>query len=284
MEGILNILKYLLLFFNFVIFIVGVIVFGIGIWVLVDAPKFTELFEKTKDVVGSEVDTSGLTLNIYTTVLYAFLVIAAFFIIVAFFGCCGAWKENKCLLGIYFLIVLTLFIGVIVFGILVYKGDLFDSLQSPLYKSLAMYEDNPAGPEAVKIKKEAFKQIWNTVQRDMKCCGVVNADDWRTNVSNPDWTSSSAGTINKPDGCCQWKKDDKGNDVDISQIAGEVEGCQVAVFSKTTEEMYHFEGCLEKFKKQIVNNKELVIWVSIAALLSLVATLLTTLALCVGIS
>ena len=47
-------------------------------------------------------------------------------------------------------------------------------------------------------------------------------------------------------------------------------GCQVAVFSKTTEEMYHFEGCLEKFKKQIVNNKELVIWVSIAALLSLV--------------
>ena len=43
----------------------------------------------------------------------------------------------------------------------------------------------------------------------MKCCGVVNADDWRTNVSNPDWTSSSAGTINKPDGCCQWKKDDK---------------------------------------------------------------------------
>ena len=43
----------------------------------------------------------------------------------------------------------------------------------------------------------------------MKCCGVINADDWRTNVTNPDWTSSSAGTINKPDGCCQWKKDDK---------------------------------------------------------------------------
>ena len=76
------------------------------------------------------------------------------------------FQENKCLLGLYFLIVLTLFIGVIIFGILVYKGDLFDSLQSPLYKSLAMYEDNPAGPEAVKIKKDAFKQIWNTVQKD----------------------------------------------------------------------------------------------------------------------
>ena len=67
MGGILNILKYLLMFFNFVIFVsietkakmlkhelflsckskvVGVIVFGIAVWVLVDAPKFTELFAK----------------------------------------------------------------------------------------------------------------------------------------------------------------------------------------------------------------------------------------------
>ena len=57
--------------------------------------------------------------------------------------------------------------GVIVFGILVYKGDLFDRLEAPLFKSLNMYEDNPAGNEAEKTKKEAFKQIWNTVQQDV---------------------------------------------------------------------------------------------------------------------
>ena len=38
----------------------------------------------------------------------------------------------------------------------------------------------------------------------MKCCGVVNADDWRNNVTNPGWTDSK----NKPEGCCKWKKDD----------------------------------------------------------------------------
>ena len=58
-------------------------------------------------------------------------------------------------------------LGVIIFGILVYKGDLFDRLETPLYKSLNMYEDNPAGNEAEKTKKEAFKQIWNTVQQDV---------------------------------------------------------------------------------------------------------------------
>ena len=58
-------------------------------------------------------------------------------------------------------------LGVVIFGILVYKGDLFDRLETPLFKSLNMYEDNPAGSEAEKTKKEAFKQIWNTVQQDV---------------------------------------------------------------------------------------------------------------------
>ena len=49
---------------------------------------------QTREVVGSDVDTAALQLNIYTSVVYAFLVIAAIFVIVAFFGCCGAWKVN----------------------------------------------------------------------------------------------------------------------------------------------------------------------------------------------
>ena len=53
---------------------------------------------QTKEVVSPEVDTSALELNIYTSVLYAFLVIAGFFVVVAFFGCCGAWKVNSVIL------------------------------------------------------------------------------------------------------------------------------------------------------------------------------------------
>ena len=49
---------------------------------------------QTREVVGSDVDTAALQLNIYTSVVYAFLVIAGIFVIVAFFGCCGAWKVS----------------------------------------------------------------------------------------------------------------------------------------------------------------------------------------------
>ena len=128
----------------------------------------------------------------------------------------------------------------------------------------------------------------------MKCCGVLNADDWRTNVTNPDW---SPATFNKPLGCCNWKKDDKVSDnwtfvgwmerlskyhenifqamdTDISKISTEVETCRSALYTTDSEKVYHFEGCLSKFRSEITDNKEMVIWIAIAALLALVIQIL----------
>ena len=107
---------------------------------IADAPKFMDLFEKvrlelsmnniylqsrvlnfksvsaymlndcfqTREVVGSDVDTASLQLNIYTSVVYAFLVIAGIFVIVAFFGCCGAAKHSRCLLATVSLRILSI--------------------------------------------------------------------------------------------------------------------------------------------------------------------------------
>ena len=40
----------------------------------------------------------------------------------------------------------------------------------------------------------------------MRCCGVLNAEDWRQNVSQPDWDPPS---LVKPRGCCKYKKDNQ---------------------------------------------------------------------------
>ena len=48
------------------------------------------------------------------------------------------------------------------------------------------------------------------------------------------------------------------------------QACQSVVYTKGAEDMYHFEGCLTKFRNKINENKEIVIWVAIAALLALV--------------
>jgi len=278
MDGFLaNILKYLLFFVNFVLFISGCVVFGVAIWVLVDSPKFMELFEKTKDVVSDEVDTSDLELNIYSTAVYVFLALSAFFVIVSFFGCCGAWRESRCMLGTYFTFILILFICLIVGAVLAYKGNLKNKLETPLYKSVAMYKDNP--DEKTESKGLALKQAWNTVQNELKCCGVGNASDW-LNATEAGWSPDKA---NKPKGCCMWKVGVDGSAMDISQDQTAVQTCRESVVSRTSSELskvYYFDGCFAKFEDQVKKNREVVIWATVGAALILVVTLLVALALC----
>ena len=62
----------------------------------------------------------------------------------------------------------------------------------------------------------------------------------------------------------------QGMDTDISKISTEVETCRSALYTTDSEKVYHFEGCLSKFRSEITENKEMVIWIAIAALLALV--------------
>ena len=79
-------------------------------------------------------------------------------------------------------------------------------------------------------------------------------------------------------------------DTDISKISSEVEvkanifcyqkysffvqTCRSALYTTDSEKVYHFEGCLSKFRSEITENKEMVIWIAIAALLALVKKIL----------
>ena len=87
---------------------------------------------QAKEVVGDDAD--NLSLNIYTTTTYIFISLSAFVVIVAFFGCCGAWKESKCMLGTYFAFILVLFLMLITGGVLAYAGNLKSSIKAPLLK------------------------------------------------------------------------------------------------------------------------------------------------------
>jgi hypothetical protein len=61
---------------------------GLSIWVLVDSPSFTDFLE----VINAE-------MPIYRTGVILLIVLCCIIFIVTFVGCCGASKENRCLLG-----------------------------------------------------------------------------------------------------------------------------------------------------------------------------------------
>ena len=82
----------------------GCVVLGIGIFAIVNGAALMDLVDKANDTLGKD-----LTLSVFTSAAIILIVVSVFVVIVAFFGCCGAIKESKCMLGTYFTIILVMF-------------------------------------------------------------------------------------------------------------------------------------------------------------------------------
>lgn len=255
MDGIIpNLVKYILFVVNLAIFVLGCTVFGVGVWVFLDKPSFLVLFH--------EVD-SGF-IELYATDAYIIIVVSLLLIIVAFFGCCGSIKENRCMLGTYFVFILAAFILVAVAVVFNYSRDLKTSLKTPLEDALKKYDDQSTEDTPM----FAYKEAWNEVQKEMKCCGVNNVTDWIDVKSFPKG-------MNKPAGCCMWEKNGK----DISGNSSKVETCRKSRDSvKST--MYYFDGCYTQIIKLIDANQNVVLYVTIGILGLLFLNLLFSFAMC----
>jgi len=98
-----------------------------------------------------------------TNAVYVLIAVGGVIFLTGFLGCCGAVKESKCLLMMFFVIVLILFIVEITGVVLLY-------VYYPKIK-----------PELVKImtKDDEF----SIIQKEGKCCGFDGAADYTSNNS-----------------------------------------------------------------------------------------------------
>ena len=79
-----SLVKYFMVFFNILFILAGCVLIGFGAWSQVDA----------KDYLNFLGD------NYVNTPIFLMIVGGVIFV-VAFMGCCGAWKESKCLIYTY---------------------------------------------------------------------------------------------------------------------------------------------------------------------------------------
>jgi len=257
-----SLVKYLLFLTNFLIFVLGLGVFGLGIWVLVDKPSFLNLFEEAKNVSGV---TEGFNVEIYTSAAYILLVVSFLVVLISFFGCCGAWKENKCMLGTYFTLILAMFIVMVIGAVLGYSGDLDTTIKKPLKEALSKYRDD-ATEQTDPLT--AYKAAWNEVQEELKCCGMDNVEDWTGDEFN--WTPAQA---NKPLGCCMVKQD--GTEMtDTEQLA-----CRKAERDPASDE-YYFRGCYTMIKDKIESNQNTVVGMAIGVVVVMFLNMLFSFAMC----
>ncbi|XP_043537722.1 CD63 antigen isoform X2 [Chiloscyllium punctatum] len=101
---------------------------------------------------------------------------------VAFFGCCGAWKENYCMVTTFAVLLILIFIVEIAAAIAgyIFKDQIREVFEKSFNDTMANY--NKTG-NAVNIDE---------LQKQFRCCGSTSYRDWLTILNN---------TV--PDSCCK---------------------------------------------------------------------------------
>ncbi|XP_009986693.1 PREDICTED: tetraspanin-1 [Tauraco erythrolophus] len=157
--GCFTFIKVIMIIFNLAIFLGGGALLGVGIWVTVDGESFVDIFGALSSSVLQVVNVS-----------YFLIAIGAILMVIGFLGCCGAQKDSKCLLIMFFSVVLIIFIAEVAAAVvaLVYTG---------LAETLLVTTVGPLLKEKYG-SDTSFTYIWNITMTEVHCCGLNNYTDF----------------------------------------------------------------------------------------------------------
>ncbi|NXU21847.1 TSN1 protein, partial [Thalassarche chlororhynchos] len=157
--GCFTFIKVMMILFNLAIFLGGGTLLGVGIWVTVDGQSFLDIFGGLSSSVLQVVNVS-----------YFLIAIGAILLVIGFLGCYGAQKDSKCLLMMFFSVVLIIFIAEVAAAVvaLVYTSlaeTLLTAVVTPVLKEKYGADDK-------------FTHIWNVTMSEVHCCGLNNYTDF----------------------------------------------------------------------------------------------------------
>ncbi|XP_019281249.2 leukocyte antigen CD37 isoform X1 [Panthera pardus] len=177
-DSCLSLIKYLLFVFNLFFFVLGSLIFCFGIWILIDKTSFV-----------SFVGLSFMPLQIWSKALAISGILTMG---LALLGCVGALKELRCLLGLYFGILLLLFAMQITLGILIstQRTRLERRVKDIVMETIQRYHAHP--------EESAAEESWDYVQFQLRCCGWNSPQDW---LSNPSLSSNESEMHRVPCSC-----------------------------------------------------------------------------------
>ncbi|XP_028309362.1 CD63 antigen [Gouania willdenowi] len=194
-EGGMKCVKFLLFFFNFIFWLCGLALIVLGILVQVFLHHTLVIHDPTA---------SGAPIVIIS------IGVVTFFI--AFFGCCGAWKENYCMITTF-----SIFISLIIIA------EIGAAIAGYVFRGKVTTVVNDSLTELIDEYKNSSKKIRDTVdnlQISLKCCGANSSSDWIQ--FGPD-----GKTV--PDSCCITVTANcgKGTMKDAAKV--HTQGCRVAL-------------------------------------------------------
>ncbi|XP_005180417.2 CD82 antigen [Musca domestica] len=259
LNGCCSCVKFLMVLFNILFWVIGLAIVIASAWLLTD-PTF--VLSMTQSY------------NHYYIALYVFLGIGVLITIGAFFGCCGVLKESQCLLVSFFCVILVVMVAQIAAGAWAFHNK--DKLDDIVRASVKYSVQEEYGQSSMSSRTVTF----DTIQKNLKCCGADGPADWATSrFNNVDRTnivdiaiSSMNVFYNIPESCC--KDELKENVCEMSRKLK---------FGGTINPAIHQQGCVDKLIEVIYENWVLLFGITGGIVLLELLALTLSLSLCCAV-
>ncbi|NXW65082.1 TSN8 protein, partial [Eurystomus gularis] len=163
MAGVNSCMKYSMFIFNFLFWVCGSIILGVSIWIRVSKNAQQELEINSSLFAGVDL----------------LIAVGSIIMVLGFLGCCGAVKESRCMLLLFFIGLLLILILQVTGGILgaVYRSQIEASLNKTLVEHMNSLQSST---EESKVFQEKFQKF----ERMNQCCGLLNGpEDWGNNFN-----------------------------------------------------------------------------------------------------
>jgi len=247
--------QFILFLTNFLVFVLGCVVLGFGAYVLITGNDLVSLIDST----------DADSIKLYGSASILLIVIACAVVLVTFFGCCGAWKVNRCMLGTYFVMILALFICILVGAVIAYTQDL--SFVTDALKETQEKYGQDGNDEKI------ITDAWDSLQESFECCGVTNRTDWSTAKDKgaifTDRDGNTPPSYEVPNTCCNGiEADDK-----YKQCMGDD--------TMNPPDGGYSQGCWTKFQEDVIEaNKNYILYSGITIIVIMFLNMLSAFAMC----
>ncbi|XP_035509873.1 tetraspanin-1 [Morone saxatilis] len=195
--GCFTFVKLMMFLFNLLIFLGGLTLLAMGIWVSVDGGSFLHLLGPFSSQAMQ-----------FVNVGFFCIAIGVVLVLLGLLGCCGAHKESKCLLLTFFSIILIIFIAEVAAGVVALAYSSFAEGILRAWATPALQKDYGSEPVVTKI--------WNTTMTELKCCGFTNYTDF----VGSNFEKENGGSL--PPSCC-WTNSAPCSSAEAERSA--VQGC-----------------------------------------------------------
>ncbi|ESP02556.1 hypothetical protein LOTGIDRAFT_171957 [Lottia gigantea] len=233
--------RLLLIIFNFVFWISGGALLGVGIFFLVS--------DEWKSFLGILID-MNLPLKFLAIAAYVLIAVGAFVFIAGFCGCCGAVRESAVMLGIYIFCMIIVMIGELSAG--VYVAVEKENLEKIAHDGIS---------ESVKNYTGTGNSTIDFIQIELSCCGSDNFTDYRYSY----WIQEQTPPLKTyvPETCCRGNgKPEEYRPVNIGLCQEEAEPGSLIPSDKRTE--LRDKGCFPSIMEWLTCKSVIFIDVGIA--------------------